>query len=80
MSFGTTILVLGDPGQLPPVSGGGFFTEQEPDYLLSEIHRQAKDNPIIHLAMDVREGREIMRGDYGAAQVISKSEVTQSLV
>ncbi|MCZ7857048.1 MULTISPECIES: ATP-dependent DNA helicase [Agrobacterium] len=80
MSFGTPILVLGDPGQLPPVSGGGFFTEQEPDYLLSEIHRQAKDNPIIHLAMDVREGREIMRGDYGSAQVISKSEVTQSLV
>lgn len=80
MSFGTPILVLGDPGQLPPVSGGGFFTGQEPDYLLSEIHRQAKDNPIIHLAMDVREGREIMRGDYGTAQVISKSEVTQSLV
>jgi len=80
MSFGTPILVLGDPGQLPPVSGGGFFTEQEPDFLLSEIHRQAKDNPIIHLAMDVREGREIMRGDYGSAQVISKSEVTQSLV
>ncbi|WP_313612593.1 ATP-dependent RecD-like DNA helicase [Agrobacterium sp.] len=80
MSFGTPILVLGDPGQLPPVTGGGFFTEQEPDYLLSEIHRQAKDNPIIQLAMDVREGREIMRGDYGSAQVISKSEVTQSLV
>ncbi len=37
-------------------------------------------NPIIQLAMDVREGREIMRGDYGTAQVISKSEVTQSLV
>lgn len=80
MSFSTPILVLGDPGQLPPVTGGGFFTEQEPDFLLSEIHRQAKDNPIIQLAMDVREGREIMRGDYGTAQVISKSEVTQSLV
>ena len=26
MSFGTPILVLGDPGQLPPISGGGFFT------------------------------------------------------
>lgn len=25
MSFGTPILVLGDPGQLPPVSGGGFL-------------------------------------------------------
>ncbi|MBP1853484.1 ATP-dependent DNA helicase [Rhizobium halophytocola] len=80
MSFGTPILVLGDPGQLPPVSGGGFFTEQEPDYLLTDIHRQARDNPIIHLAMQVREGKEIMRGDYGTAKVISKSEVTQDLV
>jgi exodeoxyribonuclease-5 len=47
MSFGTPILVLGDPGQLPPISGGGFFTEHEPDILLTEIHRQARDNPII---------------------------------
>ncbi len=80
MSFGTPILVLGDPGQLPPVSGGGFFTEQEPDYLLTEIHRQARDNPIITLAMQVREGRELMYGDYGTAKVISKNEVTQDLV
>src|SRR5262245_64353128 len=54
LSFGTKVLVLGDPGQLPPVSGGGFFTEQEPDFLLTEIHRQARDNPIIHLAMQIR--------------------------
>ncbi|SIQ55747.1 exodeoxyribonuclease-5 [Rhizobium sp. RU35A] len=80
MSFGTPILVLGDPGQLPPVSGGGYFTDQEPDYLLTEIHRQARDNPIIQLAMHVREGKEIMYGDYGTAQVISRNEVTQPLV
>ena len=46
-------LLLGDPGQLPPISGGGFFTEQEPDILLTEIHRQARDNPIIDLALIV---------------------------
>jgi exodeoxyribonuclease-5 len=80
MSFGTPILVLGDPGQLPPVTGGGYFTEQEPDFLLSEIHRQAKDNPIIQLAMDVREGRELHYGDYGSAKVISKYDVSQELV
>ncbi|MBX9458651.1 MAG: ATP-dependent RecD-like DNA helicase [Rhizobium sp.] len=80
LSFGTKVLVLGDPGQLPPVSGGGFFTEQEPDYLLTEIHRQAKDNPIIQLAMHVREGREIMHGDYGTAQVIGRNDVTQEMV
>ena len=80
MSFRTPILVLGDPGQLPPISGGGFFTEHEPDCLLTEIHRQARDNPIIELAMTVREGREIMHGDWGTAQVIGKREVTQDLV
>ncbi len=80
MSFGTPILVLGDPGQLPPVSGGGYFTNHEPDYLLTEIHRQARDNPIIQLAMQVREGKEIIHGDYGTARVISKAEVTQPLV
>jgi exodeoxyribonuclease-5 len=80
LSFGTKVLVLGDPGQLPPVSGGGFFTDQEPDFLLTEIHRQARDNPIIQLAMQIREGREIMHGDYGTAQVISRNDVTQELV
>lgn len=80
MSFGTPILVLGDPGQLPPISGGGFFTDHEPDFLLTEIHRQARDNPIIRVALDVREGRELMYGDYGTVQVIPKGEVTQDLV
>ncbi len=76
LSFGTSVLVLGDPGQLPPVSGGGFFTEHEPDILLEEIHRQARDNPIIELARQVREGNQVMIGDYGdAAKVISKSNV-----
>ena len=28
MSFGVPLLVLGDPAQLPPVSGGGFFTNR----------------------------------------------------
>ncbi|WP_438721413.1 ATP-dependent DNA helicase [Bartonella rochalimae] len=80
MSFRTPILVLGDPGQLPPISGGGFFSESTPDFLLSEIHRQARDNPIIRLAMDVREGRDISYGDYGLARVVTRKEVNQQLV
>lgn len=80
MSFGTPILVLGDPGQLPPISGGGFFTEHEPDFLLTEIHRQAQDNPIIQMALQVREGRDLVYGDYGRARVISKLEVNQAEV
>jgi len=80
MSFGTPILVLGDPAQLPPISGGGYFTEHDPDHLLTEIHRQARDNPIIRLALDVREGREFMNGDFGTAKVIGRDEVDQDMV
>lgn len=58
LSFGKPVLVLGDPAQLPPVKGGGFFTEAEPDFMLTEIHRQAADNPIIRFSMAIREGRE----------------------
>lgn len=81
LSFGTQVLVLGDPGQLPPVSGGGFFTEHEPDILLEEIHRQALDNPIVELARQVRMGNQVMIGDYGdTAKVISKSQLDTDLV
>jgi exodeoxyribonuclease-5 len=80
LSFGTPVLVLGDPGQLPPVSGGGFFTEAEPDVLLEEIHRQARDNPIIDLAQLARNGEPIPRGTYGESRVIGRDDVDQAEV
>lgn len=81
LSFGTPVLVLGDPGQLPPVSGGGFFTEHEPDFMLDEIHRQAEGNPIVELSQKVRMGEELPYGDFGGGvRVISKSEVDADLV
>ena len=58
MSFGVPLLVLGDPAQLPPIQGGGFFTDAEPDAMLTEVHRQAQDDPIVRLSMDIRAGRD----------------------
>ena len=81
LSFGTPILVLGDPGQLPPISGGGFFTDHPPDFLLENVLRQARDNPIVDLAQMVREGRDLPLGQYGEnARIIAKHDVTQPLV
>ena len=80
LSFNTPILVLGDPGQLPPVAGGGFFTEAEPDFMLTEVHRQARDNPIIDLAMRVREGSPIEFGRYGESSVIGRADIDQEMV
>src|ERR1700724_3625495 len=52
MSFDVPLLVLGDPAQLPPIQGGGFFTEAKPDAMLTEVHRQAPDTQIVRLSMD----------------------------
>lgn len=65
LSFGSRILVLGDPAQLPPVKGEGFFINAEPDAMLTEVHRQAQDNPIIRMSMDIREGKRLAPGSYG---------------
>src|SRR5690606_32148496 len=50
------VLVLGDPAQLPPVGGAGYFTGGEPDFLLTEIRRQELESPILRLATAIREG------------------------
>lgn len=80
LSFGKPVLVLGDPAQLPPVKGGGFFTESEPDVMLTDVHRQAQDNPIVRLSMLVREGGALDYGDFGAARVISKRDIDSMAV
>src|SRR6476620_10083084 len=72
MSFGVPVLVLGDPAQLPPIAGGGFFTEAEPDAMLTEVHRQAQDDPIVRLSMQVREGHRLEPGQYGLTSVVTK--------
>ena len=80
LSFGKPVLVLGDPAQLPPVKGGGFFTEAEPDAMLTDVHRQAADNPIIRLSMMVRAGERIPPGDYGESRVVRRAEIDATLV
>lgn len=64
LAFGKPILVLGDPGQLPPVTGTGVFTQAVPDVMLTEVHRQAADSPILRLATMARQGQGIPFGAY----------------
>jgi ATP-dependent exoDNAse (exonuclease V) alpha subunit len=75
LSFGKKILVIADPGQLPPVKGVGFFTAQEPDIMLTEIHRQARDNPIIALATKVRNKENLELGSYGESLVVKRQDI-----
>lgn len=51
------LLIVGDPFQLPPVAdGSGPFMVERPDALLTEVYRQARDNPILRVATAIREG------------------------
>jgi exodeoxyribonuclease-5 len=75
MSFEVPLLVLGDPAQLPPIQGGGFFTDAEPDAMLTEVHRQARDNPIVRLSMDIRAGKPLAEGQYGETQVVRRGDL-----
>lgn len=79
LSFGKPILVLGDPAQLPPVEGTGFFTKNEPDFMLTEIHRQAADNPIIYLATMTRQKMELDYGDYGDSKIVDRISSQEAL-
>jgi exodeoxyribonuclease-5 len=74
LSFGIPVLVLGDPAQLPPIQGAGFFTSAEPDAMLTEVHRQAQDDPIVRLSMMVREGERIEPGRYGDSEVVLRND------
>jgi exodeoxyribonuclease V len=74
-SFGIPILAMGDPGQLPPIKSEPGFLNRDPDFFLTEIHRQAADNPIIRLATMIREGKTIKLGRMGdAVDIISRNK------
>lgn len=70
LSFGTKILVLGDPAQLPPVARtGGYFTDVDPDNMLTEVHRHALESPVYRIATDVRSGTPIYFGQYDESYI-----------
>lgn len=75
MSFGVPIIAMGDPGQLPPVQDKPGLTAGSPDFFLTEIHRQAADNPIIHLATLARQGKDLPLGEYKDSSGVVRAEV-----
>lgn len=80
LSFGIPVIALGDLNQLPPVFGKPFFL-RNPDCILTEIMRQAKDNPIIVLSQMALSGVDIPCGRYGKqCLVIDSSKVTDEMM
>lgn len=64
LAYKKPILSVGDHGQLPPI-GEKFNLMENPDILLTKIHRQAEDNPIIKVATLAREKGEVPVEKFG---------------
>lgn len=77
ISFGVPILCMGDPGQLPPVGDTPGLTDRAPDFFLTEIHRQAMDNPILRLATMARAGQMLKPGRYAGSSPDEWAEVVE---
>lgn len=70
LQFKVPTLAFGDSFQLRPVKGGPWFWSRQPDVRLTEIHRQARDNPVLALATRIRKGEPLPYGSYGDSRVI----------
>ena len=70
LSFGKPVIVIGDHGQLPPVNGEAAFAQHEPDAVLTQIHRQAAENPIIRVAHMARKGEVLRYGRHGDSVLV----------
>ncbi len=64
LSFQVKCLFCGDSAQLPPVNGECPLLSN-PHYTMTEIVRQAEDNPIVQVATMARRGEPIPYGNYG---------------
>lgn len=70
------ILFTGDPFQLPPVKGKCSL---EPDFFLTEIHRQALESAIVRMSKDIREGQTFGYGDYGDFLYLPQSHASAEM-
>lgn len=73
-SYAIPILAVGDHGQLPPIEGK-FNLMEKPMHRLEKIHRQAEDNPIIKLSLEIRNSGRVSVGDYSTAAYAVKKVI-----
>lgn len=79
LSFGIPVIAIGDPFQLPPINDSPLDPNGA-DALLTEIVRQAADNPIINIATMIRNGKMPLPGNYGdKVMIIEKSKLSPSM-
>ena len=78
LSFDIPLLLVGDQFQLPPIGKTNHLITKA-DVFLTEVHRQALDNPILYAATRIRNGEGLPAGVYGDTLWVGrKSEAEES--
>lgn len=75
LSYHVHVIALGDPGQLPPVASEDNEVLNDPLIFLDEVMRQAKENEIIQLSMDIRNGEPLKLQSGREVRIVNKSEL-----
>ena len=69
------VIALGDPGQLPPVAAENNGALEHPHVFLDEVMRQAAENEIIQLTMDIRAGNPLQYKLGNEVRVVGREEL-----
>ena len=81
LKHGIKVIVAGDANQLPPIGGEPAFLTGDNVMHLTQIMRQAENNPIVYLANRVLENQPIHCGLYGnRALVIEDTDLTNDMI
>lgn len=79
MRWGIYVICLGDPFQLPPIhEDNGVLAH--PHIFLDEIMRQAQDNEIIRLSMDIREGKSLNYFKGKDVRIVPRNSISDKLL
>ena len=78
LSFGVPIIGMGDINQLPPIFGISSYM-LHPNFYLTQIMRQAEDDPIIKISQDILHNRPLKFGQYGNSRIINSVPLEYNL-
>lgn len=79
LETGVRVIVLGDPEQLPPIGGAGYFVNAEPDKMLREVTRQDAQSTVLALATRVRQGLPVLDSEFAMGRRVDYLEFDQIL-
>ncbi|MBQ4566624.1 MAG: AAA family ATPase [Desulfovibrio sp.] len=80
MSYEVPVVFIGDSGQLPPVNSSIFTPLTRTQHVLTEVHRQALENPIIRWATEIRNGGAIPATTNASFAYMSKRDPRASKI